>query len=91
VKVWLDDARDAPSGWVRARTPEEVIELLRLGEIVELSLDHDLGLDDGVSERTGYAVLRWLEEEVGTGRWSAMAVTSPLSTSAASRYARDGS
>ena len=51
-------------------TPEEVIGLLRLGKVAELSLDHDhdhdLGLNDGVSERTGYIVLLWLEAEVGT-------------------------
>jgi Cyclic-phosphate processing Receiver domain len=39
------------------------------GSVTELSLDHDLGLDDGVSERTGCTVLLWLEMEVGTGRW----------------------
>jgi NAD+-processing family protein with receiver domain len=70
VKVWLDDVRDAPPGWVRAFTPEEVIGLLQLGKVTELSLDHDLGLADGVSERTGYTVLLWLEAEVGTGRWT---------------------
>lgn len=42
VKVWLDDVRDAPSGWTQARTPEEVIELLRSGTVTQLSLDHDL-------------------------------------------------
>jgi Short C-terminal domain len=25
VRIWLDDARDAPPGWVRARTPDEVV------------------------------------------------------------------
>ncbi|MDH4281468.1 MAG: hypothetical protein OEV36_02330 [Myxococcales bacterium] len=70
VRVWLDDVRDAPPGWVRAFTPEEVIGLLRLGKVTELSLDHDLGLDDGVSERTGYDVVLWLEAEVGSGRWT---------------------
>ena len=69
MRVWLDDIRDAPRGWVRAFTPEEVIALLQLGEVTEVSLDHDLGLDGGESERTGYTVLLWLEMEVGTGRW----------------------
>jgi len=36
---------------VRVRTPEEAIELLRSGEVEELSLDHDLGLDVGARER----------------------------------------
>jgi hypothetical protein len=59
-----------PGMFRRSFTPEEVIGLLRLGKVTELSLDHDLGLDDGESERTGYTVLLWLEAEVGTGRWT---------------------
>jgi hypothetical protein len=66
--VWLDDRRPAPEGWVHVRTPEEAIELLRGGEVEELSLDHDLGLDVGARERTGYDVLLWLEAEVAAGR-----------------------
>jgi hypothetical protein len=70
VRVWLDDVRDAPPGWVRAFTPEEVIEHLRTGRVTAVSLDHDLGLEGGEAERTGYTVLLWLEVEVGTGRWA---------------------
>jgi hypothetical protein len=66
--VWLDDERPAPEGWVHVRTPEEAIELLRGGEVEELSLDHDLGLDVGENERTGYDVLLWLQAEVAAGR-----------------------
>jgi hypothetical protein len=44
--------------------------LLSLGKVAELSLDHDLGLDDSGSERTGFTVLIWLAREVGTGRWT---------------------
>jgi hypothetical protein len=61
VRVLLDDRREAPEGWVRVRTPEAAIELLRGGGVEELSLDHDLGLDVGARERTGYDVLLWLE------------------------------
>jgi hypothetical protein len=68
VKVWLDDRRPAPEGWVHVRTPEEAVDLLRAGGVQELSLDHDLGLGVGVSERTGYDVLLWLEREVAAGR-----------------------
>jgi hypothetical protein len=68
VRVWLDDERAAPEGWVHVRTPEEAIELLRGGDVQELSLDHDLGLDAGARERTGYDVLLWLEAEVGARR-----------------------
>jgi hypothetical protein len=69
VKVWLDDRRpphpDSES-WVWVRTPEEAIELLRAGDVVELSLDHDLGLLGGEREPTGYDVILWMEEAVAT-------------------------
>jgi hypothetical protein len=69
VRVWLDDLREAPKGWVHVRTPDESINLLRSGEVEEISLDHDLGLATSEAERTGYDVLVWLEEAVATGTW----------------------
>ena len=68
MKVWLDDRREAPAGWLHVRTPDEAIALLRSGQVEEISLDHDLGLftTEG-KEWTGYAVLEWLEREVVTG------------------------
>jgi Cyclic-phosphate processing Receiver domain len=68
VRVWLDDRRAAPAGWVHVRTPDEAIELLRGGSVDAISLDHDLGLDGGARERTGYDVLLWLVREVAAGR-----------------------
>lgn len=64
MKLFLDDERDAPEGWVRVRWPGEVIELLKTGKVTDLSLDHDLG-DDG--RGTGYDVVLWIEEAVATG------------------------
>lgn len=61
MKVFLDDERVTPEGWTRAFWPEEVIALLKTGEVTELSLDHDLGDDE---HGTGYTVLLWLEEQV---------------------------
>lgn len=61
VKVFLDDCRPTPAGWVPARSPEEVIRLLEQGNVIELSLDHDLGDD---VRGTGYDVLTWIEEAV---------------------------
>ena len=46
MKVYLDDLRTPPDGWVLVQWPEEAIELLETGEVTELSLDHDLGVDD---------------------------------------------
>lgn len=69
MRVWLDDVRAAPDGWVHVKTPEEAIDLLRSGQVEEISLDHDLGLATPESERTGYDVVAWLEEAVATGGW----------------------
>lgn len=70
VKVWLDDIRPAPAGWIRTYWPEEVIALLKTGDVEEISLDHDLGdalnTPPGGKERTGYDVLTWMEEAVLT-------------------------
>lgn len=71
VKLWLDDRLDdpevtdrhTPPGWVGVKTPEEAILLIKTGQVEEMSLDHDLGLTD---DRTGYTVLKWLEEVVIT-------------------------
>jgi len=63
MKVFLDDVRPAPAGWVRAYWPDEVIALLIQGHVEQLSLDHDLGDDN---RGTGYDVILWLEEAVAT-------------------------
>ena len=63
MKVYLDDERETPAGWVRTFWPDEVIELLKTGEVVAVSLDHDLGDDE---RGTGYDVVLWIEEAVAT-------------------------
>ena len=62
VKVYLDDERTAPEGWLRVKTPAQCIALLETGMVSHLSLDHDLGDDEGIG--TGYDVVLWLEQEV---------------------------
>lgn len=61
MKVYLDDIRPTPVGWVHAYWPDEVITHLLTGEVTELSLDHDLGDD---TRGTGYDVVCWLEKHV---------------------------
>lgn len=61
MKVFLDDERETPPGWVRAHWPAEVIALLETGLVEEVSLDHDLGDDE---RGTGYDVILWVEEAV---------------------------
>lgn len=67
MKVWHDDTRSAPEGWERARTNIEAIALLLTDDVEEISLDHDLGADDGdifvaghSPDGTGYDLVRWM-------------------------------
>jgi hypothetical protein len=66
MKLWLDDTREAPPGWFWVRTADEAIECLKNGDVHEMSLDHDLGIEAEV--KNGYAVLEWLENQVHAGR-----------------------
>jgi len=61
MKIYLDDERITPEGWVRAYWPQEVIALLEQGGVTHVSLDHDLGDDE---RGTGYDVILWVEEAV---------------------------
>jgi hypothetical protein len=61
MKVFLDDERPAPEGWVRVYWPSEAIALLETGRVITISLDHDLGDD---AKGTGYDVVLWVEEAV---------------------------
>lgn len=58
MKIYLDDERQAPEGWSRVYTPEEVIECLKTGLVTDLSLDHNA--------KTGIPILLWLYKEVST-------------------------
>lgn len=60
-RVYLDDLRQAPRGWIQTQTAEETIALLKQGDVEELSLDYNLGPS---TTQTGDAVLRWIEREI---------------------------
>lgn len=64
MKIYLDDIRVEPEGWVRTYTAHETIVLLKNNDVEEISLDHDLGNDEEYG--TGYDVLLWIEEQVFT-------------------------
>lgn len=58
MRIYIDDVRPCPDGWVLVRTFQELKDLFikTVGEeIEEISFDHDLG--DG---HTGYDMIRWL-------------------------------
>ena len=64
IRVYLDDERVTPDGWVRTNTVAETIALIQKdpGRIESISLDNDLGDTDHKTE--GYQVLLWLEEQL---------------------------
>jgi hypothetical protein len=84
LKVWLDDSRPAPSGWLRVTTVRNARKLVEAGLVHEISLDYDLGWCADCLAReehlkssgrrhcehtpTGYDLVAWMAE---TGRWPA--------------------
>src|SRR5882757_9065584 len=63
--IYLDDERTMPKGYnYYARTVEEVIGLIRKGNVELVSLDNDLGT--GYTE--GKRVAQWIEENYIMGR-----------------------
>ncbi|MFG6459068.1 cyclic-phosphate processing receiver domain-containing protein [Roseateles sp. BYS96W] len=66
MRIYLDDERRTPPGWVRVYWPDEAIALLETGKVDESGLDHDLGDD---ARGTGYDVVLWVEEAVALRRF----------------------
>ena len=62
MKVYMDDARKTPEGFVRTYTAEETKILLLTRQVQFLSLDNDLGSLDPATE--GYNVVNFIEELV---------------------------
>lgn len=82
MKVYLDDERKTPEGFVRVYWPDEAIKLLETGEVELISLDHDLGDDE---RGTGYDVLLWIEEQVYLNGFKAPEIIVHSSNSSARR------
>ena len=61
MKLYLDDERKPPEGWVVIKSAEMAIRLLKKGIVSAIRLDHDLG-----RKKTGYDVLQWMEKAVVT-------------------------
>ena len=66
ARLWVDDQRPAPRGWLHAYNYAEAVQCIRdLGpELTEISLDHDLNpahsAGDYTDRTTGYDVLAFL-------------------------------
>lgn len=67
TRLWLDDVRSAPEGWVWVRSVNAAIDVLQAGDVVEASLDHDLG-DFAGDGGDGSGVVDWMAEH---GCWPA--------------------
>lgn len=61
MRLWLDDIRPAPDGWVHARSVRAAVTHLATGQVTEISLDHDLG-DHAHDGGDGIAVVDWMAE-----------------------------
>lgn len=67
IKVFLDDARITPEGWVRAYSAEEALHLLLSQEVEWLSLDYDLDLVP--VEQEGLIVEAKVNPDAKNGTW----------------------
>jgi hypothetical protein len=61
-KIWLDDTRVAPEGWVHVKTASDCIFALSEGYTDQVSLDYNLGTDEKAG--TGYDVLLWMTSAI---------------------------
>lgn len=66
MKLWVDDERQAPKGWMWAKTCQQAIDILEsFDDIDEVALDHDLGeLPGGVEHNTRPIVFWFIENGI---------------------------
>ena len=74
IKIWLDDERPAPPGWTHVKTPWDAIKLLEKGNVEEISLDNDLGLEIYMPPNQGKHVANWIEQGAIEGTLAPMKV-----------------
>jgi len=61
MKLWIDDVREAPAGYIWCKSVNEAIDTISKNGVEELNLDHDAG--DFSSQGGDYIkILDWLEE-----------------------------
>lgn len=61
-RLFVDDMRDIPAGWIGARTVSEAISVLANLPISEVSLDHDI-----IAPRNGSSLYQALMQETFKG------------------------
>lgn len=67
MKIWLDDIRPAPEGWIWRKDSQHIlVDILFSSHLIEeISFDHDLGEDS----LTGYEILNVIEQMIVAGTW----------------------
>lgn len=68
MKLYLDDVRTPPEGWILVSNIETMAFLVSTEDVTHISLDHDLGNTD--PDNTGYDFMLWLEREVFLGSYN---------------------
>jgi hypothetical protein len=62
IKLYMDDWRECPEGWLLARTVDQAKWYILNADVYDCSLDHDMG--NGYPNGTD--IVRWMVE---TGNW----------------------
>lgn len=67
MRLWFEDSEDrgCPKGWTQAKNVDEAIELVKTGEVEEMSLDHDIDEPccsgyNGSTAPTGTDLVYWM-------------------------------
>lgn len=60
LRLYVDDLRPCPDGWMVARDFHHAIAMLEQYEFEVVSLDHDIDSFYGMKEMTGRDILNWL-------------------------------
>ena len=69
MKLWIDDVRPAPEGYVRYRTVNNAQYAIELYESIKLPIDLiDIGCEAGIYSRDGGNYIRLLSWLEATGR-----------------------
>jgi hypothetical protein len=75
MRVFVDDTRRPPSDeWILARNFDEAIHLLGTRDVIEVSLDHDLGIES----RSGYDICKWMVENDVWPRYVCVHTANPV-------------
>lgn len=61
TRLWLDDLRPAPPGWVHVHSVNAAIAVLESQAVASASLDHDLGVH-AANGGDGVALVDWMAE-----------------------------